>query len=411
MSERSLNPSDSQDIQPTQQSYDPGEGATNKNNVISIASKQISDVIQFQEPNTSKNFSFTTEIRINILGEPNLSKQSFDAEDLSSLSLVNENGFRGKKDVIQLDESYATIESCLKEKTTNTQEVTMFSRNDRTQREIVVNSEAPPPYNSHPPPAYSTATGQITRQTQRYQTNPDPEGGYYPYGLTSPSLMDQRIRHYFIQKVFLILSVQLLITTGLILLVMFHEPTKDFVATNIPMFWVMAALEMVLYITLTCYQVTRRIFPLNFVLLLLFTLALSYICAAATIFYSTKVLLLTTSSTALICLVVSLLAIQTWFDITKYTFIIAVASIVFMAFGLIVMIVSLVTYTPVLWLVYSGIATLIFSVFLLYDMQCILGGRRQEISPEEYIYAALTLYVDIVMIFMYMLELINACTT
>lgn len=269
------------------------------------------------------------------------------------------------------------------------------------------NSEAPPPYNSHPPPAYSTAIGQ----TQRYQTNPNPEDGYYPYGLLSPSLMDQRIRHYFIQKVFLILSVQLLITTGLILLVMFHGPTKKFVATNVPMFWVMVALEMVLYITLMCYQVTRRIFPLNFVLLLLFTLAFSYICAAATIFYSTKVLLLTTASTALICLVVSLLAFQTWFDITKYTFIIGVASMVFMAFGLIVMIVSLITYTPVLWLVYSGIATLMFSVFLLYDMQCILGGRRHEVSPEEYIYAALTLYVDIVMIFMYMLELVNACAT
>lgn len=96
MSERSLNPKDPQDLQPTQQSNDPGEGGANKNNVISIASKQISDVIQFQEPTTSKNFSFTTEIRINILGEPNLSKQSFESDDSPSC-LLHENDFHGKK--------------------------------------------------------------------------------------------------------------------------------------------------------------------------------------------------------------------------------------------------------------------------------------------------------------------------
>ncbi|VDP37075.1 unnamed protein product [Heligmosomoides polygyrus] len=42
------------------------------------------------------------------------------------------------------------------------------------------------------------------------------------------------------------------------------------------------------------------------------------------------------------------------------------------------------------------------------SIQMILGGRKYELSPEEYIYAALMLFVDIYEIFINMLNLINA---
>jgi len=46
--------------------------------------------------------------------------------------------------------------------------------------------------------------------------------------------------------------------------------------------------------------------------------------------------------------------------------------------------------------------------YLVFDTQMMMGGNKKySISPEEYIFAALSLYIDIVMLFMYILEIIG----
>lgn len=46
----------------------------------------------------------------------------------------------------------------------------------------------------------------------------------------------------------------------------------------------------------------------------------------------------------------------------------------------------------------------------MFDTQAIIGGRRIELSPEEYVLAAVQLYVDIIEIFLNLLQLVGACT-
>ena len=47
--------------------------------------------------------------------------------------------------------------------------------------------------------------------------------------------------------------------------------------------------------------------------------------------------------------------------------------------------------------------------YLVYDTQIMMGGGKMySISPEEYIFAALNLYLDIVNLFLYILQLISA---
>lgn len=41
----------------------------------------------------------------------------------------------------------------------------------------------------------------------------------------------------------------------------------------------------------------------------------------------------------------------------------------------------------------------------MYDTQMVVGGRKHQISPEEHIYGALTLYLDIIYIFISLLSL------
>lgn len=44
---------------------------------------------------------------------------------------------------------------------------------------------------------------------------------------------------------------------------------------------------------------------------------------------------------------------------------------------------------------------LLFSFYLIYDTQLMMGGNHKySISPEEYVFASLNIYLDIIMIFL-----------
>ncbi|KAI8425983.1 hypothetical protein MSG28_004967 [Choristoneura fumiferana] len=52
---------------------------------------------------------------------------------------------------------------------------------------------------------------------------------------------------------------------------------------------------------------------------------------------------------------------------------------------------------PKLRLVYTAVGVLIMCVYLVYDTQLMIGGKhRYAISPEEYVFAALNIYLDII---------------
>ncbi|KAF0045160.1 hypothetical protein F2P81_001689 [Scophthalmus maximus] len=64
-----------------------------------------------------------------------------------------------------------------------------------------------------------------------------------------------------------------------------------------------------------------------------------------------------------------------------------------------------------LYIVYACLGTLLFSLYLVFDTQLILGGkhRKYRMSPEEYVFAALNLYLDIATLFLLLLQLIGLC--
>lgn len=45
--------------------------------------------------------------------------------------------------------------------------------------------------------------------------------------------------------------------------------------------------------------------------------------------------------------------------------------------------------------------------FLAVDTQLLLGNKNLSLSPEEYIFAALNLYTDIIQIFIYILSIVG----
>ena len=57
---------------------------------------------------------------------------------------------------------------------------------------------------------------------------------------------------------------------------------------------------------------------------------------------------------------------------------------------------------------YAAAGALIFMVYIVYDTQLMMGGKHKyAIDPEEYVFAALNLYLDIVNLFIYILSIVG----
>ncbi|KAJ8307268.1 hypothetical protein KUTeg_015352 [Tegillarca granosa] len=123
-------------------------------------------------------------------------------------------------------------------------------------------------------------------------------------------------------------------------------------------------------------------------------------------FYDTNSVLVAAGITAAVCLSISLFAIQTKIDFTMCSGLLFALLMVLIFFGFSCIIVyATIGYNRILDCVWGGLAALVFSLFLVYDTQMIVGGRKHELDPEEYVYGALQLYIDVVYLFLIILSL------
>ncbi|XP_053675916.1 protein lifeguard 1-like [Anopheles nili] len=279
----------------------------------------------------------------------------------------------------------------------------------------------PPQQPGYPPAGYPSGgymPGYPPQQPQGYSPQPGfvqpPPGMPGAYGAAYDpetgsvkgfEFNDQSIRRGFIRKVYSILTVQLMITLGFITLFLYHRPTKLWVQNHPEMFWIALGVMVVTLISMACCGDVRRKAPMNFIFLTLFTLAQAFLLGVTTANFSSQEVMLAVGITAAVCLGLTLFAFQTKWDFTVMGGILFVAVLILMLFGLIAIFFPGKTIT----LVYASAGALIFSIYLVYDTQLMLGGEHKySISPEEYIFAALNLYLDIVNIFLYILTIIGA---
>lgn len=223
------------------------------------------------------------------------------------------------------------------------------------------------------------------------------------------SFSSKAIRLAFIRKVYLILCSQLLVTLAFIAIFLYVAPVKSWVQHNGWFYYISYAVFLITYIVLVCCPSVRRQYPGNFICLSIFTLAFSYMVATISSFYDTTIVLVAVAITAAVCLGVTCFAIQTKYDFTMCGGLLFMLVLVLFMFGISCIIVyATVGYSYIMQCVYGGLGALLFSLFLAYDTQMLIGGKKIELSPEEYIYGSLQLYLDVCYIFIFLLSMFGS---
>lgn len=105
-----------------------------------------------------------------------------------------------------------------------------------------------------------------------------------------------------------------------------------------------------------------------------------------------------------VCLGLTIFAMQTKWDFTVLSGSLFALLMALMMFGILALFIP----SKTLYIFYASLGAALFSVYLVFDVQLIMGGKHKyAISPEEYIFAALNLYLDIINIFLYILAIIG----
>merc|ERR1711920_1000886 len=127
--------------------------------------------------------------------------------------------------------------------------------------------------------------------------------------------------------------------------------------------------------------------------------------------YTQASVLIALAITTFVVFGLTLFACQTSIDFTGCGPYLFVAMLCLMAFGFFCWLGSVFMSGPaweMMRLMYACGGALLFSFYIVYDTQLIVGGkhrRANEFSIDDYAFAAISLYLDIVQLFLYLLRI------
>mmetsp|Transcript_34039 Transcript_34039/g.81695 ORF Transcript_34039/g.81695 Transcript_34039/m.81695 type:complete len:254 (+) Transcript_34039:91-852(+) len=229
-------------------------------------------------------------------------------------------------------------------------------------------------------------------------------------------IRDVDVRMGFIRKVYGILGAQMVVTTIIASLITIYG--EHLVRYNPALVTSLMVVSMVMSISTMCVFIccpdTMRKSPTNYLLLLCFTVAESVMVGFICVQYTVQSVLVTLGITAALVLALSLFALQTTYDFTGFMPYLFALVCSLCLFGLVM---SIFAWTgalstgafKVLNMIYAGLGAVIFSFYIIFDTQLIVGGKHNKFrfSIDDYCMAAINIYVDIIQLFLFLLQLLG----
>lgn len=215
--------------------------------------------------------------------------------------------------------------------------------------------------------------------------------------------IEHSIRQAFITKVYLIILFQLSITSCFIILSLYSPLYIQIVQNSVFLYYLFFFFAFILVIIPICSPNLYRTVPTNYILLIAFTMCFSYEISYETSFYSPNSVLFAVCLTFVCVITLTLYAKYTTKDFTIYGGVLYVflTCLIFGSFFLIFFNVKLFNF------VITICSLICFSGYLIYDTQLIMGNRSREFSIDDYILAAINLYLDIINLFLDILRTIS----
>jgi len=209
----------------------------------------------------------------------------------------------------------------------------------------------------------------------------------------------------FIKKVFGILAVMLTVTALFVMAPMFIKPVENYMkdVRSKWLLWPCSAITLVCMISLYCFPKIARSVPTNYILLGVFCLCQSWSVACLTVEFKPESVLIAAAITAFMTIGLSMYAIFTKTDFTWYVALLW--SFCFIV--LICTILSIFYHSMLTNIMISALVVFCVSLYIIVDIQLITGVHACKYSLDDYVVAAMSLYIDIIRLFLEILRILS----
>lgn len=212
------------------------------------------------------------------------------------------------------------------------------------------------------------------------------------------------LRWAFIRKIYSILTIQLLLTIAVASVVVFVRPIAHFiVSTPAGLALYIFAIIFPLILIWPLYYYSQK-HPVNYILLATFTAFMGFSVGLTCAFTAGKVILESAILTAVV--VVSLTLYTFWAAKRGHDFSF-LAPILFAGFMVLLVFILIQIFIPLgrlSHMIYGALASIIFSGFIIYDTDNLI----KRYTYDQYIWAAVALYLDVINLFLSLLTLLRA---
>lgn len=204
------------------------------------------------------------------------------------------------------------------------------------------------------------------------------------------------IRQQFIRKVYTLLFCQLLLTTAMGAVISMNDSVKEFALSNIWLFFVSTVGAIV---SMIAAFIKSKQYPVNLVLLSLFTLFEGYTVGVVTSLYDSNIVIEALVITLVIFVGLTAFAFQSKYDFTSWAGVLN--SLIFALIGIGF---TMFFFKPsnTMELAYGSLGAIVFSGYILVDTQLVM----RKFNVEEEVSAAITLYLDMINLFLNILRIL-----
>lgn len=214
--------------------------------------------------------------------------------------------------------------------------------------------------------------------------------------------IDKKIRSHFMLKVYGILLAQFVFTFSIVLICQ-HKKIKDFLFQHVSLYIILMSISgfvfIVSFIIFMCKPKTMRKVPQNYIVLFIITICETILLTYLSILYQFSYILGSVSFVTAICIAIFFLSLINQVNLRFLGMILIILIFLAATYGILVLIMR----NYYLNFLYCLLGAILFALFIVYDTQLI----RDEYDMDDYIFAALTLYFDVIRLFVQILKLIG----
>jgi len=218
---------------------------------------------------------------------------------------------------------------------------------------------------------------------------------------------EANVRAGFIRKVYTILSFQLLLTVAIATPIALKGMEYKHVVMPLVAVSIFGSLATIC--SIMCCRDTLRQYPTNYVILFIFTACEGVLVGYASMMYTWQSVLVAAGVTAFIFVALTLYACFTKTDFTGFGPYLFAFMLALVGMGFVISIFSLfgLSFKPLIML-YNFCGVLLFSFYIIFDTQLIMGGSHEvQFTIDDYCFASLSLYLDIINLFIHLLALLG----